>query len=146
MFWDQEREQQLRDLHNQGLSFSMIAARIGGGCTRNAAIGKATRMGLPPRDPGGCTPRPKKIRVPRAPKAPQPPKRAMVGEASSPSLPPLSIPPGERIPLMKLNGNTCRFPLGHVGEPDFGFCGRETWREAESPYCQEHHGSCRVRR
>lgn len=142
--WDLEREQKLADLHKEGLSFSTIAARLGGGISRNAAIGKAKRMGLPPRASGNTTPRSKKIKAPRAPSAPKPPRAAMVGASPSLALPPLFIPPEERISLMKLNGKTCRYPLGHVGESDFGFCGRKTWDEIESPYCEDHHRTCRV--
>ena len=43
-FWGQEREDELVDLVNDGLSSGQIAKHLG--CTRNAVIGKAVRMGL----------------------------------------------------------------------------------------------------
>lgn len=47
--WSEERIELLKTLHRKGDSFSQIAAQLGGGITRNAAIGKAKRIGLPDR-------------------------------------------------------------------------------------------------
>lgn len=45
-FWSKENEQALVDLINAGWSSQQIADHFGGGCTRNAVIGKANRLGL----------------------------------------------------------------------------------------------------
>lgn len=45
LFWTEERTAIAVKLRNEGLSASLIAARIGG-CTRNAVIGKLHRMGM----------------------------------------------------------------------------------------------------
>lgn len=44
--WTPASEAKLEDLWSRGLSFSEIAAKMGGGLSRSAAIGKARRMGL----------------------------------------------------------------------------------------------------
>jgi GcrA cell cycle regulator len=36
--------------------------------------------------------------------------------------PDLDIPPHQRVPLLALTHETCRFPIGDPGDPDFGFC------------------------
>ena len=48
-FWNPEREGLLKQLWAQGLSAKQIAARLGGGISRNAVIGKRIRLGLPDR-------------------------------------------------------------------------------------------------
>jgi GcrA cell cycle regulator len=51
--------------------------------------------------------------------------------------PDLDIPPHQRVPLLALTHETCRFPLGHPGDPDFGFCPN---RHADgASYCARHH-------
>lgn len=44
--WTEDRMQQLRELCGQAFSATDIAARIGAGATRNAVIGKISRMGI----------------------------------------------------------------------------------------------------
>lgn len=48
MAWTEERIEQLKQLWGEGLSASQIAEQLGG-VSRNAAIGKAHRLGLPSR-------------------------------------------------------------------------------------------------
>jgi GcrA cell cycle regulator len=47
-FWTAEREDELIQLHAEGLSYSQIADKLG--CTKNSVTGKANRMGLRRRD------------------------------------------------------------------------------------------------
>jgi len=49
MTWTTEREDLLKVLWMQGLSCSQIARQLGGGISRNAVIGKVTRLGLAKR-------------------------------------------------------------------------------------------------
>ena len=49
MSWTPERIERLRTLWAEGHSCSIIANRLGGGATRNAVIGKASRLRLPAR-------------------------------------------------------------------------------------------------
>ena len=44
--WTPERIALLRQLHAEGVRFEAIAAQLGGGITKNAAIGQARRLGL----------------------------------------------------------------------------------------------------
>ena len=39
-------------------------------------------------------------------------------------------------PLLKLDAGDCRWPVGHVGEPKFGFCARP--KQPGSSYCAGH--------
>jgi GcrA cell cycle regulator len=91
--WTDKRTAMLRDLHEQGLSFSDIADKLG--VKRNACIGKAHRLGLaarPARDYSGA---------PAIQAAPPP-----VGFA-------------EPVTLMGLQSHHCRWPIGDPGL----FCG-----------------------
>ncbi len=45
-YWTPERVELLKKLHAEGHSASQIAKRLGGGVTRNAVIGKVSRLGL----------------------------------------------------------------------------------------------------
>lgn len=47
--WTEERVDTLRRMYAEGCSASQIATALGGGATRNAVIGKATRLKLPKR-------------------------------------------------------------------------------------------------
>ena len=40
--------------------------------------------------------------------------------------------------LLDLNDRICRWPMGHPGEPDFHFCGRQS--NPGYPYCVDHCG------
>jgi GcrA cell cycle regulator len=40
--------------------------------------------------------------------------------------------------LLDLNDRICRWPMGHPGESDFHFCGREA--NPGYPYCVDHCG------
>lgn len=148
--WTDERVQTLRELHAEGLSYSVIAARLGGGISRNAAIGKATRLGLVARAPKAPRTSFSRQRVRRTKpfasgRFPVPPRVEQApGESSFPHdgpAPVLSIPPEERVGLLDLKDSMCRYPFGHVGEAEFGFCGRKT---AGGSYCPDHHDICSV--
>ena len=44
----------------------------------------------------------------------------------------------DKTSLLDLNDRICRWPMGHPGEPDFHFCGREA--NPGYPYCVDHCG------
>jgi len=52
-------------------------------------------------------------------------------------------PVHERKTLLELGDEDCRYPLGHVGLADFGFCGRP---KHTGPYCEAHARRCFLRR
>lgn len=126
-----ERDAELTALWTEGLSTSVIAARMG--ITKNAVVGRATRIGLPGRPSPICRsaePRVATIRrvkgttlapLASAPAAPAPPPRP---ESSRPR-------PG------------CTFPMWGDRErpgPNPRFCDAPSQRD--SVYCVEHHRRC----
>ena len=44
----------------------------------------------------------------------------------------------DKTSLLDLNEKICKWPIGHPGEPDFHFCGRQS--NPGFPYCVEHCG------
>jgi GcrA cell cycle regulator len=149
--WTDERVEMLKKLWNDGLSASQIAGEIGS-VTRNAVIGKVHRLGLSGRakTPGSSAPRPRKSTTQRVPSASTPvatASRAVHALASSlkPVItaevrplvnPEISIPFSERVTIMELKENMCRWPLGDPTTAEFRFCGTKS--ESGVPYCTYH--------
>lgn len=154
--WTDERVELLKKLWNDGLSASQIAGELGS-VTRNAVIGKVHRLGLSGRakTAGSSTPRPRKqaTRAPSAPMgrtnfpvrganalAPQPAAEADVVPLVEPALSEdVVIPFSERVTIMELRENMCRWPMGDPTTPEFRFCGGKA--TVGTPYCAHH---CRV--
>ena len=134
MSWTDERIELLKKLWSEGLSASQIATRIGG-VTRNAVIGKVHRLGLEGRTRAG-------------PDAPQLDERAVgargtgLGRADSAAVPaepatePEHDPGTDKVTLLHLTEQTCKWPIGDPGTPSFHFCGRRA--ELGLPYCAAH--------
>lgn len=120
--WTDERVEQLRNLWTEGLSASQIA-RVLGGVSRNAVIGKVHRIGLSGRPPNTSN---SAGRVPRAP--PNESKPLMIATAECPD--------GELVRLVHLNDRMCRWPIGDPQDHDFHFCGRKPVEGG--PYCEAH--------
>ena len=66
----------------------------------------------------------------QAPIPPAPPRR-LVPAKPSPEI-------ADKTSLLDLNDRICRWPMGHPGEPDFHFCGKQV--NPGFPYCVEHCG------
>ncbi len=136
--WTDQRIANLKRLWADGLSASQIAAEIGG-VTRNAVIGKVSRLGLSgrrqaaPRRASVFKPQrttPLRPATPRAPKAaPEPMAEVIL----------LEIPVAQRKTLLQLNERNCRWPAGDPRDADFYFCGGDV--AGEHVYCAYH---CRV--
>ena len=146
MTWTDERVETLRKLWTEGLSASRIAAELGG-ITRNAVIGKVHRLGLSGRakSPTAAAPRPRKVRPhSQAPRIARPSMRGntALAQAYEPEVEPEPefidnvIPLGQRRSLLELNEDTCRWPIGDPGSPDFFFCGGRA--VTGLPYCSHH--------
>ena len=148
MGWTDERVELLKKLWAEGLSASQIAGRLGG-VTRNAVIGKVHRLGLSGRATSSrsSSPRPRRMHVPRANRAPS----LMFGTRGNTALKPsyeeelelspaplreLVIPLNERASILTLKESMCKWPIGDPGEPEFHFCGRKSC--ASLPYCEHH--------
>ncbi len=143
--WPDARVDALKRAWREGLSASQIAARLGGGLTRSAVIGKLHRLGVS----GG-----RKPSAPRLTTAPSPP--ALKAARPDPALltlkwplpileaPPISpargAPPSAPGPkyLRDMAPRECRFGLGDPG-PGNGafqlFCAAPTTGHA---YCAHH--------
>ena len=164
MSWTDERVELLKKLWMEGLSASQIANELGEGVTRNAVIGKVHRLKLSARaKPASSTQRPRTASRPTVRRSSPSGgggasaiKRrtmhtapVMGATALKPSedyavemepelaeVHELFIPEGERLSLLELNENTCKWPIGDPLNPDFHFCGRTT--KDEHPYCEFH--------
>ncbi|MDQ3077290.1 MAG: GcrA cell cycle regulator [Pseudomonadota bacterium] len=66
----------------------------------------------------------------QAPIPPAPPRRLV------PAKPNAEV--ADKTGLLDLNDRICRWPMGHPGEPDFHFCGRQS--NPGYPYCVDHCG------
>jgi len=128
MGWTEERVEQLKTLWTEGLSASQIA-RVLGGVTRNAVIGKVHRLGLAGRASPSRSERP---RMPSAPKV-------QMRTAHAPPAPvveedPLILEDGSHATV--LTDRMCRWPIGDPSGDEFHFCGRKP--KNGSPYCEAH--------
>ena len=144
MSWTDERIETLKKLWSDGLSASQIAAALGG-ITRNAVIGKVHRLGLSGRakSPAAAEPRARKPRSHAALlRVARPAVRgnnALAYEFEPEAEPePIDnvIPLGQRRSLIELSEETCRWPIGDPGSPDFFFCGGHALTGL--PYCSYH--------
>jgi GcrA cell cycle regulator len=119
MTWTEERIAELIRLWEAGHSASHIGKVLG--VSKNAVIGKAHRLKLPPR--------PSPIRrsaTPRAPRAAPVPKR----------VPKMPARPIMRAARAHGGASSCLWPIGDPSTPDFHFCGAQA--EPGKPYCLEH--------
>ena len=65
------------------------------------------------------------------PPIPPAPPRRLVPAKPSPEI-------ADKTGLLDLNEKICKWPIGHPGEPDFHFCGKQS--NPGFPYCVEHCG------
>lgn len=156
--WTEDRVELLKKLWNDGLSASQIAGELGG-VTRNAVIGKVHRLGLSGRakapSSGGASARPRKPAAPRASSGfnaashtrgntalvPQSRVQPEARAEPKPELmdPDVVVPFSERVTIMELKENMCRWPMGDPANTDFRYCGLKT--DTGVPYCGYH---CRI--
>ena len=142
MGWTEERVELLTKLWQDGLSASQIAKKLGG-ITRNAALGKMSRLGLTSRS------------------APSKPART-VFRSPRPKGPPSTPAALRRIPgpiqeqvialgdpftsryvdeaagsatMLTLGKHMCKWPIGDPALESFTFCGRRT---GTGSYCNDH--------
>lgn len=146
---DQDKVALLKELAAEGHSASLIAARIGGGVSRNAVIGKIHRLGL--ASTGRARPRSRTTSKQEAQRTARKSgwkrymsthaghtQRSRVAEifAAEPftPAPQIVIPEHEQKTLIELEDSECRWPLND-GNP-FKFCARP--RVPGLVYCEGH--------
>ena len=142
-FWTEARVLLLKKLHLEGVTFTGIAFELG--CTRNAAIGKARRVGLerekPERihNPNSNLPNRRYTRAPWVVPgllANGKKIKSKLEHALLTDLPPEEVP--NPVKLLDLEKHHCRWPVHPFGEPAL-FCGGDALKGY--PYCGHH---CRM--
>lgn len=123
MTWTVERIDELTKLWDTGYSASHIGKLLG--VSKNAVVGKAHRLKLPPR--------PSPIRS-----GPAVPRLKIPVLKSRPALEVVAKPIARpvRTPRRRVNGAGCLWPIGDPGDSDFHFCGES--EVPGKPYCEEH--------
>ena len=137
--WTVERVEQLKTLHASGISFGQMAIELGGGISRNSAIGKAKRLGLTMRGPSVVKPEP--ARTPRLRI-----RLSTTHERKPPTLqsPPIApVPTCEPVTFAQLNDTHCRYPVSADGAPIL-FCGAN--KKHPHHYCIFHANICFIGR
>ena len=117
MGWTEERVEQLKQLWTEGLSASQIA-RVLGGVTRNAVIGKVHRLGLAGRAGPARAERPRTTVTHRT-------VRVVAPEPEIVEQDPLVLEDGNFATVLTINDRMCRWPIGDPSENEFHFCGRK---------------------
>ncbi len=142
MSWTDERVAMLKQLWGEGKTAAEIA-KILGGVTRNAVIGKAHRLKLSGRvSPIQQNVRPEasvsrtRLVSPSALEA-RPAVRALARELEQPVAPRIEeYIPGKGVKLVDLRERMCRWPIGDPKDENFRFCGCEA--HPDLPYCEYH--------
>lgn len=150
MSWTDERVAMLKQLWGEGKTAAEIA-KILGGVTRNAVIGKAHRLKLSGRvSPIQQNTRPETV-ISRSRSASAShmtstavsasvearPMRALARELETPVAPRVEeYVPGKIVKLVELKERMCRWPIGDPKDEKFGFCGCEA--HPDLPYCDYH--------
>jgi GcrA cell cycle regulator len=134
MSWTDERIKRLKRL-NDGRSAAAIAEELGGGTTRNAAISKLDRLGIPLASAIGNQRRPylsarvsaeRQRQAARSARKNSPPSKPPAADRFGARPPPTAanlwepLPGAKPVSLLELTDGTCRWPLG---SPTSGFCG-----------------------
>jgi len=142
--WSDEKTATLKQLVREGYSSGVIAERLK--VTRSAVVGRCHRLGL---HLGANRRGLNKFTQFSLRKPHQRPlkKRKSITAKPQPQFEKEPIPPPNindiaRKTFSELTENDCRYPINHVGEPGFGFCGLE--KLPGSSYCPSHHSRCWV--
>ena len=124
--WTPERIATVTRLWDEGLTTAEIGRAIG--MSKNAIVGKAHRLQLPPR--------PSPIRqgksTPSAPKAANGRK-----PAAAPVVVMSQVRPRAPVSHPVVGNAACKWPIGHPDEPGFHFCSEHAL--LGKPYCMEHY-------
>lgn len=123
--WTVERIETLTQLWSEGHSCTEVA-RLMGGISRNAVIGKVRRLDLPKRRTVS------RKQPTNRPKAKRPPVEAVQTEPIVTDDGYITFP----TTLVDLGAHNCRWPHGDPKDDRFGFCGQPAVEG--KPYCAAH--------
>jgi GcrA cell cycle regulator len=135
--WTKEQDQYLRE-HRGKISSAQIGAHLG--CTRNAVIGRANRIGLEALRSYNSFEEinhAKRVRRVAKERAVRPAAVKVVALPPPSRIDDAAIPAEQRKSTMELGRHDCRWPVGDPQEPGFFFCGA-VQRDGSS-YCADHH-------
>jgi GcrA cell cycle regulator len=138
--WTEERLELLKSHFEAGLSCRQIAAAIG--VSRNAVIGKLSRLNLARDNNGEERPAQKNTtkerRAKTAPRQQYQMLVALYGEPLDVTNQAIQEPiqDGHRCSLLELSEERCRWPINTPGTDDFCFCGNMPIKSL--PYCAGH--------
>lgn len=141
--WTDAMIARLKVLHSDDLPFSAIAARMSTDfnikLSRNAAIGKAARIGLSsPKKPSNVTVTRQRKRAYTARVARKPSLLDQALELTEHEA--VDLPADQSdfaVVFEQLRDPHCRWPIGDPAADDFKYCGADKMREG--PYCARHH-------
>jgi GcrA cell cycle regulator len=131
--WTTERLELLKDHFAAGLTCRQIAAEIG--VSRNAVIGKLSRLGLTRDRPPGSPPRPKQPRERRSRPVPRLQYEMLRQVYEEDPVTDAAVISEHRCSLFELSKERCRWPVNAETEA-FAFCGNTPL--AGAPYCVGH--------
>jgi GcrA cell cycle regulator len=126
--WCPDRLTALRTLHAKGMTARQIADEMA--LSRNAVLAKLWREGLSRQTPAP-KPRPQRDEAAKL--------RDKTASADIEALLASWVRPGvdvARKPLVELEAEDCKWPIGEPGTAGFGFCACR--RVAGAPYCTAH--------
>lgn len=139
IMWTDEKTARLRELAPD-YSAADISRRLGPGFTRNAVVGKASRLGIRIRG-GSFRPGPKaRVFGKAATRSFAKPKKAAPLSWQLPVDPGIreDAPRGIKEVFLALNGHDCHWPHGDPTSDDFTFCLAPRRDDAQLPYCEFH--------
>lgn len=150
-FWNEERDAKLKKLHADGYSCSQIA-RMLNAVSRNAVIGRVSRLGLPGRVTGRKSGTALRLygKMGLKAKGKNTPRTKVKPFPVAPKLPVLPIPPAAeydraRVSFLELDKHHCKWPVGDpqgAGHDKPLFCAEK--RIPGSSYCYAHHARAYV--
>jgi GcrA cell cycle regulator len=133
--WTPERVEQLKSYFEAGLSCRDIAVNIG--VSRNAVIGKLSRLSLTRTDPEERRLRRRKATT-GATRRPTPNQQLlMLRDAYPQQADGAPIVSANNCSLLELSEQRCRWPISSPGAEDFCFCGNTPL--GGMPYCSGHY-------
>jgi len=130
MTWNEQREAALKQMWNaEELTAGQIATKLG--TTRNAVIGKVSRLKLPRRKPDVSART--KAAISRARRVI---KKPVLMPDAGPIRKKAALPRGGHRMTKRIAHRQCQYPIGEIGPTDGWKCGADTYR---SSYCEEHY-------